>query len=270
MIMNKRILLTCLFLLTTTALSEANLPDDQIYSLYSQANQHFRQGNAAKDSEEAERHYEKAILSFERIIDEGGIENVKLYYNLANAYFLRGQLGRAILNYRRAENLDDSDENVQKNLTFARSKRIDKIATKTEKRILQTLFFWHYDVSVKTKFLLTCIFWAILCICITGILWFGRSTTWIVPAIICGILTLCFLVSVVVEYRTRVNKVCGVIMAKEVAAHQGDGVNYPLSFKEPLHEGTEFDLIENRPGWLHIRLSDGSDGWIIEDSAELI
>ena len=78
------------------------------------------------------------------------------------------------------------------------------------------------------------------------------------------------MVSVALEYKTYVNKVSGVITTNEVVARQGDGVNYTSSFKEPLHEGTEFDLLEQRPGWLHIRLSDGSKGWITEGSAELI
>jgi SH3-like domain-containing protein len=56
----------------------------------------------------------------------------------------------------------------------------------------------------------------------------------------------------------------------EVIAYQGDGQNYPPSFKAPLNAGTEFELIERRPGWFHIKLADGSEGWISQTSAELI
>ena len=73
-----------------------------------------------------------------------------------------------------------------------------------------------------------------------------------------------------VEFKTQAEKVCGVITDKEVVARQGDGQNYPPSFKDPLHEGTEFDLLENRPGWLHIKLFDESNGWINKSTAELI
>jgi uncharacterized integral membrane protein len=270
MIARDKILPACLIVFIATTSVEAKLPKEQIYSLYNQANQHFRQGNSTKDPDQAERLYEKAILNFEKIIDHGQVENAKLYYNLANTYFLYGQLGKAILNYRKAAKIDDSDENIQKNLAFARSKRIDRIAVKTEKRILQTLFFWHYDFPLKTKFLLTCILFGIICICITAAIWSGGSTLWTVSAVICGILMLCFLTSVALEYKTQASKVCGVITVKDVIARQGDGGNYPPSFKEPLHEGTEFDLLEGRPDWFHIKLSDGSKGWIPEDSAELI
>jgi len=68
----------------------------------------------------------------------------------------------------------------------------------------------------------------------------------------------------------QANRICGVITARQIVARQGDGQNYPASFKEPLHAGTEFDLLERRVGWLHIKLSDDSDTWIPDNSAELI
>jgi len=263
-------ILIVLFLISLIGPANAQMTKDQAYSLFSQANESFRQANSAKDSDQAERFYGKAILAFEKIIDEGQIKNARLYYNLGNAYFLKGDIGKAILNYRRAEKLDSSDTNIQKNLTFARSKRIDKVDIKTEKRILQTLFFWHYDFAIKTKFLLTCIFFGIVCICVAGIIWFGRSASLVTPAIICAVLTVCLLSSFIVESRTKDSRICGVITAKEVIARQGDGQNYSPSFKDQLHEGTEFDVLESRPGWLHIKLFDDSDGWIPQISAALI
>jgi len=270
MITIKKTLISCLFLLIVAATVEGKLPKEQVYSLYNQANETFRQANSTKEPDQAERLYEKAILTFEKIIDEGQIKNAMLYYNLGNAYFLKGDIGNAILNYRQAEKLDSSDTNIQKNLTFARSKRIDKVGIKTEKRVLQTLFFWHYDFSLKTKFLLTCIFFGTVCVCISAAIWFGRNNALTTFAIICAVLMVCFLSSVAIEYKTHTSKISGVITANEVIARQGNGENYPASFKEPLHEGTEFDLLENRSGWFHIKLSDDSDGWIPNSTAELI
>ena len=264
------IILIVFFLISLVGHANAKMSKDQAYSLFSQANESFRQANSTKDSEQAKRLYEKAILSFEKIIDVGQVKNAKLYYNLGNAYFLKGDIGKAILNYRRAEKLDSSDTNIQKNLTFARSKRIDKVGIKTEKRVLQTLFFWHYDFAIKTRFLLTCIFFGIVCICAAGIIWFGRSAFWMTSVIIGAILTICLLSSLIVESRTQTCRICGVITAKEVVARQGDGQNYSPSFKDPLHTGTEFDVLESRPEWLHIKLFDDSDGWIPEAAADLI
>jgi len=258
-----------LFSLTTSAI--AKVPEEQTYSLFSQANESFRQANSmAAGSKEAEKLYEKSILSYEKIINDVQIKNAKLYYNLGNAYFLKGDIGRAILNYRRAEKLDKSDTNIQKNLTFARSRRIDKVKEKTEKRVLHTLFFWHYDFSMKTKFLFTCIFFAIVCISLTAMIWLVRIAPIKLTMIISGILMFCFLASVVTEVSVQAGKACGVVTVDEVIARQGDGRNYSVSFKEPLHAGTEFDLLEHRAGWLHIRLSDDSEGWIPDSSSDLI
>ena len=265
------LIILCSFLLfCLTSLAQANLSREQIYSLFGRANQFFRQANSTDDSDQAQKLYEKAILNFEKIIRDGQIQNSKLYYNLANAYFLNGNLGKAILHYRRAEKLDGSNTNIQKNLAFARSKRIDKIPVKTEKRVLHTLFFWHYDFSIKTKFILTCLFFAVTCILLTVMIWFGRSTGRITTAVIFSILLICFLASAVLDTQIQAKRICGVITAGEIIARQGDGQNYPASFKEPLHAGTEFDLLEHRVGWLHIKLSDDSDTWIPDNSAELI
>jgi hypothetical protein len=251
--------------------AQASLPREQISSLFKQANEAFRQANSLTDEpDQAKKLYEKAILLYEKIITDGQIENAKLYYNLANAYFLKEDIGHAILNYRSAEMLDGSDANIQKNLAFARSKTIDKFKQKPEKRVLQTLFFWHYDFPIKTKFLLACIFFAVICVALTVTIWLGRNTPATVTAVIAAILWLALVASVVAEARHLAGTVCGVITTDQVVARQGDGQNYPASFKEPLHSGTEFDLLEHRPGWLHIKLPDDSDCWIPDDSAEVI
>lgn len=265
------IILIGLLLLCLPPSADADLSSEQIHSLFESANQAFRQANSlAENPDKAKRLYEKAILNYVKIINDGRVKNPKLYYNLGNAYFLSGDIGRAILNYRRAEMLDKTDTNIQKNLAFARSRRIDKVEVKTEERIMKTLFFWHYDFSVRAKFLIACVCFAIVCIVLTVMTWRGRAFQWIVSAVICSLLTICFLASVVIETRARAIEIAGVITAEEVIARQGDGRNYPESFKDPLHAGTEFELIERRPGWLHVRLSDDSETWIPDNSVELI
>ena len=265
------VVLIVLLLFCLAAPVRSALPKEQVYSLFNQANQFFREANTtANDPDQAQKLYEKAILNYEKIISDGRIKNSKLYFNLGNAYFLKEDIGRAILNYRRAQRLDKTDTNIQKNLAFARSRRIDTVDVKTEERIMETLFFWHYDFSIKTKFMVTCICFAIICISVTVMLWRSKSALLVATAAICGLLTVSFLVSVILETRFRANTICGVITDRQVVARQGDGPNYPESFKDPLHAGTEFDLLERRSGWFHIRLSDDSDGWIPDNAADLI
>jgi len=270
MIVKRFASLFSLFLLVSVVSAETSLSNEQKTALFNQANESFKKANAAAVESERIKLYEETILRYEKIVNDGRVRNAKLYYNLANAYLLKGNLGKAILNYRRAEKLDSTDANLQKNLAFARSRRIDKVEVKAEKRVLQTLFFWHYDFSLKTRFMLACIFFAICCISLTATVWFGRLPLAKTLTIICAILLVCFATSVILETNEKAHKIGGVITVAEVVARQGDGQNYPPSFKEPLHEGTEFDLLEHRPGWLHIKLSDGADAWIPENTAEII
>lgn len=241
---------------------------ENLYAWLNEANAAFQQGNTASDPAAARQSYNRAILLYEKIIREGGVQNAGLFYNLANAHLLADDLGRAILNYRRAERLDGSDLNIKKNLAFARSRRIDRVEIPTQERVLETLFFWHYDLSLRTRLFLACLAFASSCIAITAMIWRGRGTAGMTIAALSGVLSVCLLVSILIENHRQATLRFGVITASQIVARQGDGPNYPPSFKDPLHAGTEFELIEQRPGWFHIRLSDGAEAWVPQDAAE--
>ncbi|MDI6450358.1 tetratricopeptide repeat protein [Anaerobaca lacustris] len=244
---------------------------EELYALLNEANAAFQQANMAANAPgRAAELYGKAILLYEKIIEQGNVRNAKLYYNLGNAYFLADDIGRAILNYRRALQLDSGDVNVRNNLTFARSRRIDKVSHRTETRVLETLFFWHYDFSLRTRLFLACLSFAGLCLGATAIVWRGRGPVSSAVVVLSGLLWLCLLVSVVVESRERSTRLEGVVTAPQIVARQGDGPNYAPSFKDPLHAGTEFDLIDHRPGWFHIQLADGSKAWVPNTAAEIV
>ena len=76
--------------------------------------------------EEANRLYEQgkypeAIQRYETMI-KAGRNSAGVYFNLGNAYFKQGQLGRALLNYRKANQLEPRDPDIQANLRFARER----------------------------------------------------------------------------------------------------------------------------------------------------
>ena len=265
-------ILILVFLLAPAALGagEEGLSREDAYTLFSRANEAFRAANETADAEKARELRDRAILCFDRIINEGGIRNPKLYYNLANTYFLNGDIGRAILNYRRAERLDSADADVKKNLAFAAARRLDRVEAATEQRVLHTLFFWHYDIGTEARFAAACVFFALMCAAAAIMIWKGAGAPQVFAAAVAAVLAVSMAASVLVESRSLATRECGVITAAEVVARQGDGTGYQASFKEPLHAGTEFDVLEKRPGWLHVRLADGSGGWIPAAAAELI
>ena len=64
--------------------------------LLEQANEKFRQATrvAPEDPAAAKLLYQESIVRFEKIIGAGNVRNGKLFYNLANAYLLKGDVGR--------------------------------------------------------------------------------------------------------------------------------------------------------------------------------
>ena len=93
-----------------------------------------------------QQQYEKAIQAYSKVLNEG-YESTELYYNLGNAYYRKGNLGYAILNYERALKLSPGDEDTRHNLALANSRTIDKINTLPEFFIFQ---WWESFLALLT------------------------------------------------------------------------------------------------------------------------
>lgn len=249
----------------------AGLIRDQINKLYHQASEMFEKANslAETDPDKARDLYQKSVMRFERIVRDGNIHNGKLYYNIGNIYFKLKDMGRAILNYRRAQQYIPNDHNLQQNLDFARASRIDQIEEKQKTRILKTLFFWHYDLSTKARVFIFSgsfmLFWIFAAIRI-----FNRRPFTIWCILTAGLFSLLFAGSLFIEFRYLQKTRPGVIISSEVIARKGNSKTYEPSFKEPLHAGTEFTLIEKRGGWYYIELPDSRRCWVPAGDIELV
>nr|MBC8452723.1 hypothetical protein [Spirochaetota bacterium] len=90
--------------------------------LLEKAESFFKEGNELLESNPPLAHekYLSAAQYYNSLI-ESGITNAKLFYNAGNAYFRLGDLGMAILNYRRALLFFPGEEKQQFNLDFFRS-----------------------------------------------------------------------------------------------------------------------------------------------------
>lgn len=259
------------FLLQVGAASGSPLSGQEIRELYSQGTEFFHQAAETGESDPAAARdlYTKAALRFERIVEEGAIRNGKLYYNIGNIYFLLDDVGRAIVNYRRAEHYIPNDPNLAKNLAYARTIRKDRLETTEQEKIFQTLFFFHYDLGPHTRLILFAVFYLLFWL-IAGTRIFSRRpyTAWSLG--ISFVFFLIFGISLYVEGRQAGSVREGVILDSEVIARQGDAESYQPSFKDPLHAGTEFKLQEERSGWWLVELPDGRSTWIQSKSGELV
>ena len=257
--------------LVGVALAGESLPDSAQKELYKQGKEFFSQATeiSASDPGIAKTLYGKALLRFNRLVEEGGVRNGKLFYNIGNINFLLDDTGRAILNYRRAEQFIPNDPYLAKNLVYARNLLQDKLEIKDQKKIQQTLFFFHYDLGTKTRLILFGISYVFFWI-LAGIKIFSQRpyTNWVLS--ISLLFTLLFGASLYVEQHQSTRNLEGVILGPEVIARQGDAESYQPSFKEPLHTGTEFILLEDRGSWWLIELPDGRNCWIPSSSGALV
>jgi tetratricopeptide (TPR) repeat protein len=237
---------------------------------FRQANALFRQASdlSQKDPGAARDLFVQSAMHFERLAGEGGIRSGELYYNIGNTYFRMGDLGRAILNYRRAQLLLPGDPDLLSNLEYARSRRADKIPEPEPQLLLKTIFFWHYDVPLAWKRAIFLGSWVLFWLCASVFLFSRRpSLRW--GMIATGVVASLWLGSLLVDQVALLGARSGVILFTEVIARKGDGETYQPSFQEPLHAGTEFSFMEGRPGWWQVRLSDGRVCWLPEGAAAL-
>src|SRR5947207_942968 len=84
-----------------------------------------RAGDLSAAFEQANKLYEQgtfaeAAAAYEKIVAGGRVSSA-LYFNLGNALFKSGRIGRAIANYRLAEQLAPRDPDIRANLRFARN-----------------------------------------------------------------------------------------------------------------------------------------------------
>jgi len=82
---------------------------DDVSSDFDQANKLYEEGK-----------FTEAAAAYEKMLRQGH-DSPALYFNLGNALFKAGQVGRAVLNYRLAERLAPRDPDIRANLQFARN-----------------------------------------------------------------------------------------------------------------------------------------------------
>ncbi len=200
--------------------------------------------------------YKKAAGLYENIIKT--VQNGYLFFNLGNCYLKSGQLGKAVLNYKKAQKLIPEFEDLNSNLDYARGQTKDKIENKDYFQMLGGLFFWHYFFNLQKSLI---IFLALnfLLFLILGILLFYPKGVFKWFLIIISVLYLCIGSSALVKIYGNYYVKEGVVTAPEIEIRSGDAINNVVLFK--LHEGTEVLVQQARGNWLKVKIADGKKGW---------
>ncbi len=203
---------------------------------------------------------------------ERGLQNSIVFYNLGNAYFKQGDIGRAILNYRRAERLAPRDPDIRANLSLVRAQTVDKIQADNANFLSQWVTLAQNWLTLNEMAVLALALWVVLSgLMITFIfLRPGRLRT----ITLYGVVALALLLGIglaLMGERMVVEKTrpAGVIVADEVNATSGPGDQYVTEFT--LHSGAEVGLIETREHWVRLTLPGNQlQGWVPAEAVEAV
>ncbi len=224
----------------------------------------------------ANQHYEagefiEAVDIYESIVT-AGVQDETLYYNLGNAYYKTNDLGRAILNYRRAQYLDPRDSDTATNLAVARLQTLDQLE-KTEEGLLTNLVEVAEGWLTLTEALIfVLIMWLLICgLTIVAILSakFRQVSLW--GGAIVGVILLIGLFSIGNRYYLQQTSPVAVIVAQDVdiTSGPGSGDQYLIEFN--LHSGAEVRILASRPKWRRIALPGNNfQGWLPAEAVELV
>ncbi|MBK9071271.1 MAG: BatD family protein [Myxococcales bacterium] len=185
------------------------------------------------------------------------------YTDWGNAALGAGQIGRAVLAYRRALHLDRSYARALRNLQWVRRHVGGEAQSATT--ATQTLFFFH-SWSREARLLASGLWFAMLVLVLTpGV---GRRLRAARPlaAAVAAVAWVALAGSLLLE-RGGGDEV---VIVVPTSLHAADGENSPLVLPAPLAAGSEAKVLEDRGTWQKIELSQGAVGWVGAASAERI
>jgi hypothetical protein len=248
----------------------AGLSPQQQHEVFQEAQQAYDRGVAAllSDPIQARQEFANAAARFQLIADAGGVSG-RLLYNFGNAHLQAGDVGRAILNYRRAERLLPGDSRLQHNLHHARSMCRSQIESTARQDLMRVVFSWHERWPLALRFSAFA--------AVNGGLWLTLIGTLLRPTGAVRWIAVCLAIgwlglggSIAAEMIGYGTRVAGVLLSDDVIVRKGNGAGYQPKFDQPLHAGVEFEVLERRGEWLNVRLTNGEEGWIESQGAALV
>ena len=223
----------------------------------------FAQADAqfAKANEEfAAGHFKEAIDNYEALASSGKW-SANLFYDLGNAYFRAGDLGRAILNYERALALDPRHPEADANLRIVRDEaRALELTQNAPERFLRVLSIDQYTIMAAVAF------W-IGAFGIMGLIFGRRRTAGLVTLSILSLLTFALSTAAVAWIdRGSKGRALAIVTNKGVEARvaTADNANSVLA----LPPGSEIQILSKRGDWTYAGLPNGLRGWISAKDAE--
>lgn len=229
-------------------------PAQDINSLFVKANQDYQNNR-----------FQEAAKAYTTILQEK--KNGYLYFNLGNCYLKMNEIGKAILNYRRAEKFIPRFADLKMNLKYARQETRDKIEDKSYSQFLRTVFFWQHRLS-KQELLIGFLILNFVFFVLASIKMYTQIDTikWLL--FITGVFYLLSTGSVAAKFYQENSQKAGVVIEDKIEVRSGSNLNNVVLFK--LHAGTEARIEEVKQDWLKIVLPDGKIGWVQKNGLGII
>lgn len=206
--------------------------------------------------------FERAEQLFSQVVasvkESGGEPSASLLVNLGNSAIQAGNVGNAIVAYRLALKRDPSHAQATQNLAFARGALPDWARRESEAALVDTLFFWRNIYSNSQIYsLMGLLFLAAALLVAIGI---AMKRPLLRNLAILPFVLWCILMTSIVLDRSQATSE-GVINAEYSMLHSADSENSPLRLANPLPDGTEVEILQERDRWTEIRMS-GKTGWV--------
>jgi len=218
----------------------------------------------------AKKKYADALVIY-KALNKSNYQSATLLFNTGNAYYKTNDFVNAILFYERALLLDPNNEDIKFNLEVARTNQVDKLAVIPE-------FFLTSWFTVAAG-ILSSNSWAILSLVLfTGALvlayLFLFSQSVVQKRSLFSAIILVLLLSGTTLYvssfqdKRLTQKKAAILMTASVTAKSSpDDAGTDLFV---IHEGLKVTMIDKVSGWVKIKLSNGSVGWLKMTDVEVI
>ena len=215
--------------------------------------------------------YAEAAHMFEALIDRG-YQDAAVYYNLGNTYLESGDLGRAVLNYLRAEEHSPRDPDILANLELARSRTVDQIEAEGDTLVASISDFGRQWATAGEFGAAAFLLWAASALAVGALILrptLPRRAILRSGAAVAFAAMLASLVLLLSMLYSNPYDNTGVVTVRTVEVLSGPGPQYQETFA--LHSGAQVRLVDSRHGWLRVALPGGElQGWAPSHAIEAV
>lgn len=206
--------------------------------------------------------FHEAAIAYNQLLQTGGASTA-VYFNLGNAYYKAGEIGRAIAAYRTAEQMDPRDPDLRANLQFARKQVQGPTLSPA------ALFGWIGRLSLNE--------WTWLAM---GGLWVWllllalrqMRAKWRLAlkpyTRLAGVAALVLCIGLGFTLHQERYSPTAIVSTPEAVIRQA-----PLEESQPTftaHDGSELKVLDTKSDWLQVTSGENRFGWVRRDQVILM